>query len=64
MVEKIIPERCCGCEHCEMREPTTYMPYRICNLTGGMVYFSAQNGWERMNWCPLAESEKESGGHT
>lgn len=54
-----IPGRCYECEHCKEREKTSYMHFRECDLTGRMIFFGYDNGWERMKWCPLKEEIKE-----
>ena len=52
------PDRCYNCKYCEQREQHSYMPYRECTLTGRMIYFGPEDGYDRMKWCPLVKGEE------
>ena len=53
------PERCFKCEHCEKDSHLEYFPYYVCTEAHREISFNAENGYDRMNWCPLADDKSK-----
>ena len=53
-----VPDRCWGCEYIEMDRHLEYYNYPYCTKNGKEIHFCADEGWDRMKWCPLLTEDK------
>lgn len=54
-----IPARCMECSFIGYSRKLEYYPVYYCKLNGEEVRFNSENGYERMEWCPLDKEEKK-----
>lgn len=53
--------RCMECPFIWLSNKLEYYPVYYCKANGQEVHFCGQNGWDRMNWCPLKKDDDEHG---
>ena len=54
-----MPNRCFECPYCGIDRKLEYYPFYVCKKNGKEIHFCAENGWDKMKWCPMKEDEKD-----
>ena len=58
-MERCKIERCTECPFFEMNRQLGYYNFPFCGKNLYEITFNAENGWDKMKWCPMDKEAEE-----